>query len=426
MISNLNSNQQLSFKGYDARKLSAVFMKMCTKKQIPIAEELIGIGKKLDFDVFLQTRKSVYDSTKALKLGKQYKDFEKLLLLHKNLKKRKGKSSPALRGQLKKVHDRGKVDELLHRTVAPWAQDIQHFVQDNKLLNNILMIVPDTNGKIDCNTSRAFGDQNICSKLAKLLGINSKMMKSHVEGGNVFQGLKQNGEKYILIGSQSIKNTAKLNNVSVKKAKELISQDFLVDRKNIYVIPQPGFHIDLQIRPLKFPDILVNDQKASENLLESLIKDKNTPPDLKLKYQEMLDISKKYMNPKYADSDKIVQVLKKQGFNPIKIPAVFGDADESAQWMLDKEKNVHLANYMNAIVQEDSHGNMHYITNSCGLDKLNKIFKENLKKLNLKINDVFFVSGDVLDNGHTSTESFLRRNRGGLHCMVTERADLVK
>lgn len=81
--------------------------------------------------------------------------------------------------------------------------------------------------------------------------------KSFIQGGNFFLGKKPTGEKWMLIGSSEL-----MFPMSIKS----ISRLYDVKEENIFLIDQQDYHLDLSIRPIGYPYVLINEpHTASKN-----------------------------------------------------------------------------------------------------------------------------------------------------------------
>ena len=268
-------------------------------------------------------------------------------------------------------------------TYHPWTQDDKSFVQDK---GRTKMVIVET---LDALESMALGN------FLDDLGYKNEHNKTFLVGGNSFIGKKKDGEKYILIGK---------NEFDANVLRE-VSKDYDVKFNNIYTISQPNFHIDMALRPIGHPYILVND--------EDIVKQKTKKYGRKL-YHLTKKFYKEHYKPegneeKYATPDQTVKELKRRGFIPIRIGGVYTSG----------------INYMNAIVNKHPDGTITYITNSARnseFPELDYIFERELRQKVPNIKDVYFVSGKrSINNPKMNTMmSYLANKNGGIHCMTLE------
>ncbi len=223
-----------------------------------------------------------------------------------------------------------------------------------------------------------------------------------IEGGNCFLGKKTSGEYFALIGNKNLCG----NDIP------FIAKHLGIKGENVHLIPQPDFHIDLGIRPLNYPYVLLGDRKLTANLILAKYKLDNST-------KLLIETEGNFLPHDYAGIDKIEHELRQKMFIPIRVPGILGDNQ---------------VNYMNAIVHQESKGDLIYITNDCqpscykNID-INSLFKEYLMKQVPQIKKVEFISGGSNNNSNaygTYMNFALARTGGGIHCMTSERPDFVK
>ena len=180
---NVQSINQNSFKGYDARPLKGFFM---GTNHCGLADEMAKIGKKEGFKIYSML------TTSSGELCNEYKKSSDLYINH----------------------------------FAFWAQDVWSFVNEKIITSNVKFI----------------------SEICRYFGINRFLQdhRKHIAGGNLFI-VNNNGQEDLLIG----KNDATKMTISGLKYNYQI--------KNIHVLPQMDYHLDLFIRPLNNNRILVAD-----------------------------------------------------------------------------------------------------------------------------------------------------------------------
>jgi len=284
-----------------------------------------------------------------------------------------------------------------------------------------------------------------------------------MEGGNVFLGKNSKGETFALVGDRSgdetenqamynsaikdlfanpwnfiemllnaesqegrDRNTDKLIRVRdqhfTKSDPEIVRQKAAealgVAPRNVYVVPQPNYHLDTFMRPVGYPYILINDPEYAIKNLEELKKD----PSLNTGYLDSLikstrrqadELYKRYG----VSADDAASYLEEQGFKPIRIGAVYGQGKQGA----DGSR----INFINAIVNKRDDG-LGYITNgTSGSNKveiaLEKLFEKQLKeKAPDSVRKVYFLRGmPMMDSGEDSMLDCLT-NGAGVHCLVNE------
>lgn len=220
--------------------------------------------------------------------------------------------------------------------------------------------------------------------------------------GNFFVGKKENGEKYVLAGAESISDARKIAELqNIKK-------------ENIHIIPQPAFHIDMIVRPIGFPYILVHDEDLALENVDKL----NTTNEIKarLKKEITKDRENILRGRKFISGKELAKKLEAQGFKPILIGGLYG-------------VNV---NFMNAIVHKRNDGNLVYITNgsenlSREKTQLQKIFEQDLRAKVSNIAKVDFILGEKAKiTGDNAIGDLLMFYQGGVHCLAAEEPDFEK
>ncbi len=360
-----------TFKGYDVIPLRALYMQgLRTQGEINIFREIKRITDKEGLNLFLNQ-----DCCNITEQFSKKADFEKHLSI--------------------------------------WGQDTKAFVL-NKQGKTILW-----NTKESLMSEKGLGELN---------DFKIDFKKYMPRGGNYFLGYNQKGDKWILINSQTITDNDNFNKFGDIPTQKHIKELFNVEDKNIFVLNIFNDDLDEVIRPIGYPNILVNDYDLS---LVNLEKMKEKFPGS----YETINGIKNFIKKEQQDelkfpTDEICEQLKQWGFNPIRIGGRYIDD----------------INYMNAIAFNNNRGKISYITNSTRksypeLEYLEKLFEEDLKTKVPDISDTYFVSGGKrqqkseyaydelygtgLQNRNTIMD-ILANRFGGIHCMTAEIPDFDK
>ena len=242
-------------------------------------------------------------------------------------------------------------------------------------------------------------DDSFFEPLKQTLGINNLGTRYFQEGGNSFIGKYPNGEKWMIIG----KDREKYSN------KSAIGEAYGIKPENIHFVPQQDYHLDVTMRPIGYPYILVDDPELTKQQLKKLEKEFDST-----EFQYIKDnIEKNSLGYRgmYESCDTIVKSLEKLGFKPIRIAGVYSNE----------------INFMNAIVNKHKDGTISYITNSSKCNsplknRLQELFNEDLKKSVPNLDRVYFIQGDSPAGNPNITHlmDMLGRQGGGLHCMTIE------
>ena len=267
--------------------------------------------------------------------------------------------------------------------------------------------------------------------LGKLYDFELNNKKYMPRGGNYYIGYKNNGEKWLLINGMSIYDEKAFKVFGDCPTIELLPELFDVKPENIHVLTDFTNDIDEIVRPIGYPNILVNDYKLSlKNLDKMKKKFPNSQIYLTMKNYLQQKIREGEENiPGVPSADKICEKLKAYGFNPIRIGGRYMDG----------------INYMNALAFENKKNGFSYITNSTKnsypeLEYLESLFEKDLKRKVPKITDTYFVSGGRRDDEavpglfclfhglkkQNVIMDILANRGGGIHCMTAEIPDFDK
>lgn len=260
--------------------------------------------------------------------------------------------------------------------------------------------VSDKNGHIDSK------------QLAKELNKDIKTTRTYNEGGNFLSGTLPNGESYAVIGRDGLltsvfhlerENKLKKDSVpefknvnvkvqemekkgyftkelinetviklqaaneipqgqnSVKRAKEFLAKMEITEKeifpkdmgtKNITFIPQPEFHIDMFMRPLRPGTMLVNDFDTTIDFLKRALSKTTNNSWEQNEIKAMLEVSeinKKIMSP---IMDEVNKKLTESGIKVIKAPGLmsgqtkeFNFLNSTAGTSLGSNKLYYMTNY---------------------------------------------------------------------------------
>lgn len=266
-----------------------------------------------------------------------------------------------------------------------WAQDDKTIIERNNKPHLIGNFRP---------------DEDFMRDMEQNYDIKSTYAKTFVTGGNSFIGKYTNGEKWLLIGEDEIHGD---------KTKTAISEEYGIDEKNIHTIPQQYYHLDMFMRPVCYPYVLVDNPKLANKTIEKMnwIKYPYDYIHIRNNFNEFEESRSEH----YSSAKRTIEALKGAGFIPIEIAGVFGSG----------------INFLNAIVNKHKDGSISYITNStkCGsplISELEKAFEEDLREKVDNIDKVYFVRGSAEEPSELS--NYMMRNLlkygGGIHCMSLE------
>lgn len=313
--------------------------------------------------------------------------------------------------------------------------------------------------------------------LGPLLNISSVSHELNLDGGNLFIDRDAQGDTFALVGRDVYRNQEDYRRESLLgkfvsrfiassrippsnvKCREAIQQQLSnllgIPLQKIFYLSQPDFHLDMSIRPINYPDILVHDGQLSIQFLKKALqasqdetekqkilqllketeqlqkhpekdiceaelarierelnkKEARESKEVLLRYYEDIKKDQKLHLPKYASPDKTASQLKAIGLNPVKIPGVFGNIRNRT-------------NYLNAIVHRKPNGKLVYITNASTLPCLDQQFKQYLLTEFPQIETCYFITGgpSFVEKDRYFIQDCLE-HRGGIHCLALEQLD---
>lgn len=264
--------------------------------------------------------------------------------------------------------------------------DVTKWSQDNKTVVNKNGIKFLIHGENICLDTKNFFKKH---------GITPCLSHYFATGGNCFIGKNSNKDSWLLVGWDSCKR---------KDNKPEIAKAYGIDEKNVYVLPQQDFHLDMFLRPVGYPYVLVNDPAL---VIENLKKLDDGSDEVR----NLIDYHENYSKQKPKDCDETVRYLERYGFKPIRIAGEYSGG----------------INFMNAIVNIHDDGTMSYITNSSETNssdlycRIQEMFEQDLRERLPNIGKIYFIKGkydlNCIDNVMIGT---LRYQKGGIHCMVQE------
>ncbi|MBU2712732.1 hypothetical protein, partial [Zooshikella harenae] len=235
---------------------------------------------------------------------------------------------------------------------------------------------------------------------------------THFDAVEVMQTITQlqagrylNKEQSPLYKEEAAKKFLAMNELT----KDIMAKELGVKRKNLAIVAQPAFHIDMHMRPLNAGEVMLNDPQIVLSLINVVMR--NTPetdpfyPEL-IKAKENLQKESRKYQPLY---NKIAEQLAAIGLHVNRAPAVFHTGKR-------------YVNFINGIVSHSTSG-AYYITNASSFEPFNEAFAYYLQGQG--ITKTYFVgkadSKTVSGRGRDgeNVAEFLLRRQGGLDCITT-------
>lgn len=404
---NIQPQSQNNFKGYDARTLKGFFMRYDCGG---VAREMKAIGDIEGFKVFAPQKAKGYQFTCSESLPEYTSDTFNLWAQDKWM---------IVKNKLF-AYDTSNITAALKNFFNLADDSTQNNLRDK-------MRTPMYNAETLSFFARSEADERMEDFIAYKKELGEFREACHIQGGNVF--IVKNGDNdSVIVGKDELQNFSK---------KEIQT---MFETKDLTILPQMDFHLDLFIRPLDNKRILLADDSKSlevlQNGIDKILKYVNKHP--KENIVEHLDVVNKLIEAKaklqseiientYAQTSEVEYILKKKGYDVIKVPGrvyrVFGEND-------DEQLLQHYCNYINANVLKNKDGELVYITNRGLVDKMLGLTPELSKKFGfsfensfvesilpyVKKEHIYFVSG----KNDTVAIEMLFLNQGGIHCACME------
>lgn len=371
-ISNNRNNNNINFKGYDARPLRNVVMTTSHgMKSFKVIKQMSEIGKKHGFDVLFTNP-----------------DVEMLSNLE-NVK--------------------NAISSLDFANFIRWAQDHAVVTPNNKILSNI----------------NDWGvEAGIAEKISHLTGGKYVNTRNFIAGGNVYY-IKNKGKNELLIGKRDVRGKFLEDlkrDFDVSRIYKIPQADFHID---LFLRPLKDRKILLADDSLTVSSIANGIKNISTYLSENEVPVIEKSNFLKLQSNLNHFLEKFKTSIKTSDMDKlsdVARVLVDNGFEVINVPGRLYDVG------LDSFRELkinHYMNYMNSIVHEKPDGTLIYITNKSNLNEKFNITPEISKKIDFDFEKIFL---DKLEPYVKRENVYFINNmaddlynlHGGIHCLCNE------
>ncbi|MDE1461307.1 hypothetical protein [Spartinivicinus poritis] len=242
--------------------------------------------------------------------------------------------------------------------------------------------------------------------------VQQQMATMHFDGVEVDQTITQLETGSYLDKNKDVfyKETAAKKFLAMNElTKNIMAKELGVKRNNLVIIAQPGFHVDMHLRPLRTGEVMIHDPEITLRLVNITIR--NTPetdpyyPELQ-EAKKNVEKEKNTLQPLY---DKIAQQLSTAGLQVNKAPGVFQTGKREV-------------NFMNGITGSGASGAF-YITNASSIKLFNEAFAYFMQGQG--ITKTYFIGQDNAKDisrfgkkGENVAELLLRR-QGGLDCITT-------
>ncbi|MDM5062122.1 hypothetical protein OB934_04770 [Aeromonas salmonicida] len=187
-------------------------------------------------------------------------------------------------------------------------------------------------------------------------------------------------------------------------SQRLMAQELKVAERDLVILAQPGFHLDMAMRPLADGRILFNDPAASEALIQQVLTNDGSLSDSERQgLTETLTSLRKQAERWHKIHALIRQQLTDAGLTPIATPGAFNVNKRAVNWM----------NGIMGTAQQPF-----YITNAASIAPLNQAFSAWLKREVPELTTYFVgQTASSTRGGFNQAEALLRGN-GGLDCIT--------
>ena len=427
----------ISFTGYDARKLDGFVMK---SNHGNVANEMIDIGQKEGFNVYFLEQNPEND-TFEITTNKKQPEAERIggwpqdlwgFIGKKLLTFEYSPMSDAITEKFKLTEDKTQVTKRSNLSLPEYYNMINTLLSMPHVELNghkgYLWNNPET-GEITMMPEDVV--ENKYTQISDT--IKELLQKTHIEGGNYYFAKNKSGEEIVLVGKDE----------RDKFSPDEIEQ--MLGSKNVIFIPQMDYHMDLYLRPLDNGRILLTDDRLTKQMLVdgfNKIQNKAVELSTQHKAEELVKLKKPFvqlatyakgiddivMSNDFAQTDETAKVLEDAGFEVIRVPGRLYETRTSG--LKNGVFLIQLFNFMNANVLPNKKGELIYITNKSDIDEntfgitpeieestgfsVQKSFTEALKPY-IKEENIYFVSGD-----NNIMSKNLKKYQGGIHCMCTE------
>lgn len=187
-------------------------------------------------------------------------------------------------------------------------------------------------------------------------------------------------------------------------SQRLMAQELKVAERDLVILAQPGFHLDMAMRPLADGRILFNDTAASEALIQQLLTSDGSLSDSECQgLTETLTSLRQQAERWHKIHALIRQQLTDAGLIPIATPGAFSVNKRAVNWM----------NGIMGTAQQPF-----YITNAASIAPLNQAFGAWLKREVPELTAYFVGQAASSHREGLNQAEALLRGSGGLDCIT--------
>ena len=386
-------NIQPTFKGYDARPLRGFIMNSNCRG---IADEMYKIGKQEGFQIFIP------DIIRGMETIPPQQNHISELWAQDYWTIVKDKILAL------KTDEKTEMIKKFFQLKDDFTQKVTRTTDELKKLNNELW-------NLFAEIARTNPDDFNEIFNRKKAQLYQNLHNAHISGGNLF--IVNNGKRDCVFVGES-----ELEKYNIEDIQSMFGV------QNVILLPQMDYHLDLFIRPLDKKRILLADDKLSVQILEEGLSRLSHEDYTYKAMRSFINIFKSYIQlNNRAQADEIEEILKKNGFKVIRVPARVYETEPAVD---EKASLKHICNYINANVLINKDGELVYITNKSTLDedlgltpalsqKIGFSFEQAfINSISKYVNPehIYFVDGDK----NFVSKFMLTGYQGGIHCVCSE------
>lgn len=187
-------------------------------------------------------------------------------------------------------------------------------------------------------------------------------------------------------------------------SQRLMAQELKVAEQDLVILAQPGFHLDMAMRPLTDGRILLNDHAASAALIEQVLASNATLSDSERQELGQSVTNLRQQSERWHRIHALIrQQLSDAGLTPIATPGAFSVGKRPVNWM-------------NGIM--GTRQQPFYITNAASIAPLNQAFAAWLQREVAGLTPYFVGQAASNNREEFNQAEALLRGSGGLDCIT--------
>ncbi|EKF9420513.1 hypothetical protein AB6Q85_001301 [Vibrio cholerae] len=217
--------------------------------------------------------------------------------------------------------------------------------------------------------------------------------------------LESNGQMRKGLPDSEARTIARRFIAMTKIVEEKMAEELGVTRDNLIIITQPGFHIDMQLRPLEKGKVLINDHEYNKAIVKYAANSPSITEEERVELQKALTDLDNQAKDYNEIHKKIRQQLTEAGLTPVRTAGAFRYGNKNVNWM-------------SGIMGTGN--SKFYITNASSISVLNDAFQQWIQHTVPGIS-VYFVGKEAAPasfRGKLNQAERLLATQGGLDCVT--------